>query len=100
DRKLQPCNNAVTKYSGVKFTLSTVDDTFNYWTQQNACTHFQTAQTLCTNKAPTAGLSGNDATECANNVEVQFIWEQNVKHAWEPQNNTARWLFFAAHPKP
>ena len=103
DQNLWPCNYGTTVYSGVSFTLDTVDDTFNYWAQapQNACTMLQTTQTLCTDGAPTPGLSGNIATGCAaSNVEVQFIWEQNVAHSWQQQNDTARWLFFAAHPKP
>jgi len=101
DTNLWPCNYGTTKYSGVTFTLDTVDDTFNYWTQQNACTVLQTTQSLCTNSAPTPGLSGNVASGCgAGNVEVQFIWEQNVAHSFQQQNNSTRWLFFAAHPKP
>jgi poly(hydroxyalkanoate) depolymerase family esterase len=102
DKNLWPCGYGTTKYSGVTFTLDTVDDTFNYWTgpSANACTVFQTTQTLCTNGVPTPGLTGNDATGCANNVEVQFIWEQNVAHSWQNGNDTARWLFFASHPKP
>lgn len=102
DTNLWPCNYGTTKYSGVTFTLDTVDDTFNYWAgpNANACTVFQTTQTLCTNGEPTPGLSGNIATGCsASNVEVQFIWEWNVAHSYQQQNNTARWLFFAAHPK-
>jgi poly(hydroxyalkanoate) depolymerase family esterase len=101
DTNLWPCNYGTTKYSGVTFTLDTVDDTFNYWTQQNACTVLQTTQALCTNNAPTPGMSGNVASSCgAGNVEVQFIWEPNVAHSFQQQNDTARWLFFAAHPKP
>ena len=100
DENLWPCSNGTTKYSGVTFTLDTVDDTFNYWAQQNACTALQTTQTLCTNGAATPGLAGNLATSCAgSNVEVQFIWEPNVAHSWQQQQDTARWLFFAAHPK-
>jgi len=101
DNNLWPCSYGTTKYSGVTYYLDTVDDTFNYWVQQNACTTLQTTQTLCTNEQPTPGLAGNDATGCvAPNIEVQFIWEQNVAHSWENQNDTARWLFMAAHPKP
>lgn len=100
DKNLWPCNYGTTKYSGVKFYLDTVDDTFDYWVQQNACTVLQTTQTLCTNGQPTPNLSGNDATGCAaSNIEVQFIWEQNVAHSWQNQNDTARWLFMAAHAK-
>ena len=101
DTNLWPCNYGTTKYSGVTFTLDTVDDTFNYWTQQNACTVLQTTQTLCTNNAPTPGMSENIASSCGSgNVEVQFIWEPNIAHSFQQQNDTTRWLFFAAHPKP
>jgi poly(3-hydroxybutyrate) depolymerase len=112
DTELPPCNYGTTGYSGVIYHLDTVDDTFNYWTgpNANACTAFQTSQPLClndapnnTNDAPTpgmTGLTGNVASSCSeSNVEVQFIWEPGVTHAFEPQYNTARWLFFAAHPK-
>ncbi|HTS35601.1 MAG TPA: Ig-like domain repeat protein [Candidatus Solibacter sp.] len=100
DTELPPCNYATTKYSGVTFTLDTVDDTFDYWVQQNSCSHLQTSQNLCTNGVATQGLSGNDATSCKSNVEVQFIWESGVAHSWKAQNNTARWQFLSAHPKP
>jgi poly(hydroxyalkanoate) depolymerase family esterase len=100
DTELPPCNYGTTKYSGVKFTLDTVDDTFNYWVQQNSCNVLETTQTLCTNDAPTPGLSGNIATGCgASNVEVQFIWEPNIAHSFQQQNDTTRWLFFASHEK-
>lgn len=100
DTELPPCNYGTTKYSGVNFTLDTVDDTFNYWVQQNSCKVMQTTQTLCTNDAPTPGLSGNIATGCeVSNVEVQFIWEPNIAHSFQQQNDTTRWLFFASHEK-
>jgi poly(hydroxyalkanoate) depolymerase family esterase len=113
DENLWPCGYGTTKYSGVTFTLDTVDDTFNYWVQQNSCTALQTTQTLCsngvpnnTNDAPTPGMkgmTGNIATGCVapqgQNIEVQFVWEPNVAHSAQQQNNPARWLFFAAHPK-
>lgn len=109
DHNLWPCNYGTTLYSGVTFTLDTVDDTFNYWVQQNGCTTLQTTQPLCLggepnneNDAPTPGMpgdTGNIATGCTNNTEVQFIWEPDVGHSWEPQSDTARWLFFAANPK-
>lgn len=95
-----PCNYGTSKFSGLTYYMDTVDDTFNYWVQQNGCTTLQTTQTLCTNEVPTPGLSGNIATGCTNNVVTQFIWEQGVGHQWKPSNNTARWLFFAANPKP
>ena len=112
DTNLPPCNYGTTLYNAVRFYLDTVDDTFNYWTgpNTNACTTFQTAQTLClngapnnANDAPTPGLpgfTGNIATGCTNNVTVQFIWEPNVAHSWQQQYNTFRWQFFAANPKP
>jgi poly(hydroxyalkanoate) depolymerase family esterase len=101
DNELPPCNYGTTNYSGVVYTLDTVDDTYNYWVQQNGCTVQQTTQTLCTNGQATSGLSGNIATSCsASNVEVQFIWEPGVAHSWRLQNNTTRWLFLSGHSKP
>ena len=100
DTGMPPCNGAFVKFSSYKIALATVDQTFNYWTQQNACTQLETTQTLCTNGAATPGLAGNDATACTNNVEVQFVWEQGVNHSNDPANNATRWQFFAAHPKP
>jgi poly(3-hydroxybutyrate) depolymerase len=111
DKNLWPCNYGTTKYSGVTFTLDTVDDTFDYWTTQNACQTLQTTQPLClndapnnANDAPTPGMpnyTGNIATNCsASNVEVQFIWEPNTGHSWVPSNNMARWFFFSNHEKP
>jgi poly(3-hydroxybutyrate) depolymerase len=100
DNNLTPCGYKTTYYSDVKFYLDTVDDTFNYWVTQNQCSTLQTTETLCSNGQPTPGLSGNVATGCTDsNVEVQFIWEQGVKHEWEPSNNPARWQFLSAHPK-
>jgi poly(3-hydroxybutyrate) depolymerase len=110
DTELPPCNYGTTKYNGLTFTLDTVDDTFNYWTgpKTNACTAFQTTQTLCSNNAPNnandaptpgmPGLTGNIATGCADNVEVQFIWEPDIAHSFQQQYDTVRWLFFAANP--
>lgn len=112
DENLWPCGYGTTSYSSVTFTLDTVDDTFKYWVTapQNSCTTLETTQPLClngvpnnTNDAPTPGISGdtgNIATGCTNNVEVQFIWEAGVGHNPEPQTDVDRWLFFAAHPKP
>lgn len=114
DTELPPCNYGKTSYSGVVFYLDTVDDTFNYWTgpTANSCTVFQTTQPLCLNDEPNnandaqipglpAGLTGNMATGCTNNnVTVEFIWEPDVAHSWQTQYDTARWQFFAAHPKP
>jgi poly(hydroxyalkanoate) depolymerase family esterase len=100
DPVLPPCDYGRTLYSGVTYYLDTVDDTFNYWVGQNKCSTLQTTQTLCTDGQATPGLSGNVASGCTNNVEVQFIWEQGVGHNYETSNNTSRWLFLAAHPKP
>ena len=99
DHGIPPCNNGITKYSGKSFYVATVDDSFNYWAQQNACTQFQNSQPLCLDESPNPNTTGNDATGCTSNTEVQFIWEQNTGHSWVPNNNIARWLFFAAHPK-
>ena len=111
DTNLWPCSYGTTKYNGVTFYLDTVDDTFNFWTGSltNSCTTFATAQPLCLNGQPNnandapmlgiPGLTGNDATGCANNVEVQFIWMPDVEHSWQQQYNAQRWAFFAAHPK-
>jgi poly(hydroxyalkanoate) depolymerase family esterase len=100
DTELPPCNYGTTLYSDVAYYLDTVDDTFNYWVQQNSCTALQTTQTLCTDGAATSGLSGNVATSCvAGNIEVMFNWEAGVGHAWTGKYNASRWLFFAAHPK-
>jgi poly(hydroxyalkanoate) depolymerase family esterase len=99
DTGIPPCNNGITKYSGYKFWLATVDDSFNYWVQQNACTQLQNTQPLCVNQQPNPQTNGNDATGCTNNTEVQFIWEQNLAHSWNQKEDTVRWQFFAAHPK-
>ncbi len=103
DENLWPCGYGKTVYSGITFTLDTVDDTFNYWVQQNGCTKLQTTQPLClngvpnnANDAPTPGMpgmTGNIATGCNNDVVVQFIWEPGVGHSNEPKNDLARWLF-------
>lgn len=98
DHELPPCNNEWSKYSGVKFYLATVDQSFNYWTAQNACTQFQNTAPLCLDKQPNPNTTGNDATGCTNNTEVQFMWEEGVAHEWEAQNDTVRWQFLASHP--
>ena len=112
DENLWPCGYGLTNYSGVNFTVDSGDDTFNFWTESaaNSCTTFQTTATLCAdnapnnaNDAPTPGISGdtgNIATGCRRDVEVQFIWEPGVAHSAQGQTNVDRWLFFAAHPKP
>jgi len=99
DHEIPPCNNGPTRYSGIKFYLATVDDSFNYWTQQNACTQLQNNLPLCVDGQANNGTTGNDATGCTGNTEVQFIWEPNVAHNWQSLQDEARWLFFAAHPK-
>jgi len=99
DRVLPPCNNGATLYSGYTFYMATVDQTFNYWTAQNACTALQNNEPLCLNGVANPATTGNDATGCANNVEVQFVWEENLGHAWDSTNDAARWQFFASHPK-
>jgi hypothetical protein len=45
-----------------------------------------------------SGNTGNIATGCANNVEVQFIWEPGVGHAWT-HDLSAIWAFLSSHPK-
>jgi poly(3-hydroxybutyrate) depolymerase len=100
DPTIPPCNNGTTVYSGVRFYLATVDDGFNYWTQQNSCSSFQNNMPLCKNQAPNPGTTGNDATACVNNTEVQFIWEEGVAHSWVNAQDAVRWQFLAAHPKP
>lgn len=101
DTNIPPCNNGTTKYSGKKFYLATVDESFNYWVQQNTCTQLQNNKPLCQNGSPNGNTTGNDATSCSDpNVEVQFIWEKNVAHSWVSTNNTARWLFLDSHRKP
>lgn len=99
DHTIPPCNNGITKYSGHRFYLATVDQSFNYWKQQDSCTSLQNSRPLCENGLPNANAMGNDATKCVGNTEVQFIWEANVGHVWTAQDDTARWLFFAGHPK-
>jgi polyhydroxybutyrate depolymerase len=98
DREIPPCNNGKTKYSRDNFYLATVDQSFDYWTQSDGCTVFQNDEPLCENGLANPGSTGNDATGCTNNTEVQFIWEENVGHSFQSQNDTTRWLFFAAHP--
>lgn len=99
DTVLPPCNNGATQYSGYEVLMATVDQTFNYWVAQNGCTQLQTTQTLCLNEKPNPNVTGNDATGCTDDVEVQFIWEEKVGHSWEPKNDATRWAFFQSHPK-
>ncbi len=99
DTVIPPCNNGTTGYSHDLFYLATVDQSFNYWTQQNACTQFANSLPLCVSGAANPNTTGNDATGCKNNTEVQFIWEENLKHAWTTAPNSTRWQFFVSHPK-
>ncbi|MGA7646221.1 MAG: PHB depolymerase family esterase, partial [Terriglobales bacterium] len=57
DTEIPPCNNGKTKYSGYNFYLATVDQSFDYWTEQNACTTFANTEPLCEN-----GLANQDTT--------------------------------------
>lgn len=75
DTEIPPCDNGITKYSNFKFYLATVDQSFDYWTQQNACTQFENNLPLCVDGQNNQNTTGNDATGCANNTEVQFIWK-------------------------
>lgn len=99
DTVIPPCNNGETGYSHDLFYLATVDQSFNYWTQQNACTQFANRLPLCVGGAANPNTTGNDATGCTNNTEVQFIWEENLKHAWTTAPNSTRWQFFVSHSK-
>jgi len=100
DGTIPPCNNGTTGYSGFKFYLATVDESFTYWAQQNGCTSFQNSKPLCQNGSPNPNTTGNDAASCSNNTEVQFIWEQGLGHSFAPTQNAVRWQFLSAHPKP
>ena len=99
DTVIPPCNHGWTGYSGFKFHLATVDESFNYWTQQNACTTSQNNEPLCVNDAPNPGTTGNDATDCANGAEVQFIWEEGLGHNWVSSSDKVRWQFLSSHAK-
>lgn len=65
DTELPPCSYSTTNYSGVTFTLDSVDDTFNYWTgshtdaftDQNAVR--QSTATLCLPNESTSGVPNN-----------------------------------------
>jgi poly(3-hydroxybutyrate) depolymerase len=101
-RKILKSLPATTAKRNTRATIST----WPPWTslsitgpQQNACTSFENNTPLCDNGLANADTTGNDATGCTNNTEVQFIWEERVGHTFESQNDTTRWLFFAAHPK-
>jgi poly(3-hydroxybutyrate) depolymerase len=99
DTEISPCNNNWTGYSGYKFYLATVDQSFNYWTAFDSCSQFANNLPLCSGGSANAATTGNDATSCSNNTEVQFIWEENVGHVWVTGNNSARWQFLSSHPK-
>jgi len=72
---------------------------FQLLTRQNACTVFQNRDPLCENGLPNPKSTGNDATGCASNTEVQYIWERTSGTFGPRSKNAARWLFFASHPK-
>jgi poly(3-hydroxybutyrate) depolymerase len=114
DENLWPCGYGTTNYSNVIFTVSSVDDTFNYWKQQNQCTTVETAATLCLNGSPNSGSdyaspnipgdTGNLATGCTvtsggQNIEVQFVWEPGVAHTWNQNNIPYIWSFFSGQQK-
>lgn len=114
DEVLWPCGYGATNYSGVTFTVGTVDDTFNYWTQQNQCTTVETTQSLCSGNSPNSandfpspgvpGDTGNLATGCAaapggQNIQVQFVWEPGVAHTWNEYNIPYIWSFLSAQQK-
>jgi poly(3-hydroxybutyrate) depolymerase len=99
DQNLWPCGYGTTEYSGVSFVLDTVDDTFNYWVGQNSCTTLATTQTLCSGSVPNSNVTGNLATGCKNNTQVQFIWEDGIGHAWEQKNIPVIWSFLSSNQK-
>jgi len=77
DVELPPCDgyyntkdttaDGTTNYSGVIFTLSTVDVTFNYWTANNFSEQnpavFQTTATLCTTPQGDPSVNDNAAAD-------------------------------------
>lgn len=73
---------------------ATVDDTFNYWSKQNACSKKVTTKALC------SGFTNNDATSCAAGTEVKFVWEVGNAHTYLTSNNKTVWTWFLAHSKP
>ncbi|MGA9389712.1 MAG: Ig-like domain repeat protein [Candidatus Sulfotelmatobacter sp.] len=114
DENLWPCDYGTTNYSNVVFTVGTVDDTFNYWVQQDQCSTVETTQTLCLNGSPNnasdypspgiPGDTGNLATGCAvppggQNIEVQFVWEPGIAHTWNENNIPYIWSFLSAQQK-
>jgi poly(3-hydroxybutyrate) depolymerase len=99
DDVLWPCGYGTTTYNGVTFWLDTVDDTFNYWVAQDACTTLSTTQTLCSGSASNPNLTSKIATGCGSNTEVEFMWEDGIGHLWEPGNLPAIWSFFSSHLK-
>jgi poly(3-hydroxybutyrate) depolymerase len=114
DENLWPCGYGTTSYSSVIFTVSSVDDTFNYWKQQNQCTTVETSATLCLNGSPNSandypspdipGDTGNLATGCVvppggQNIQVQFVWEPGVAHTWNQNNIPYIWNFLSGQQK-
>lgn len=73
---------------------ATVDDSFNYWSKQNSCKKLVTTKALC------SGFTNNDATSCAGNTEVKFVWEPGNAHKYLTTNNDSVWLWLNAHAKP
>ncbi len=99
DDVLWPCGYGTTTYNGVTFWLDTVDNTFNYWAAQDACTTLSTTNTLCSGSTANSSVTNKIATVCASNVEVEFMWEDGIGHLWEPGNLSAIWTFFSTHSK-
>ena len=44
-------------------------------------------------------VTGNFATGCRDNTEVEFIWEDGVAHIWKTGNIPAIWAFLSSHQK-
>jgi poly(3-hydroxybutyrate) depolymerase len=114
DENLWPCGYGTTTYSNITFTVDSVDDTFNYWKQQNQCSTVETTAPLCLSGSPNSandfqspgipGDTGNLATGCTvpagdQNIQVQFVWEPGVAHTWNQNNIPYIWNFFAGQQK-
>lgn len=79
---------------------STVDQTYNYFSNQNSCAVQQSTLPLCQTISGTKVFNNNGATSCAGNTEVKFTWEVGTAHRYLTSHNAADYLFFRAHPKP